>query len=151
MDLPKTLPNGRVLLEGLGLTLERLQTGSKVAVPLPVIRAILLINAANMPFDPEFYVATYPDLREAYEGGKIKDLRAHFIEVGYLEGRMGAEPPFDDVFYRKTYPDVAAALSNGSIKSAIQHYIYSGAFEGRHPAASEMDANKHWADLFRAM
>ncbi len=143
------LPNGRILLDGMGFTLERLQTGSKAAVSLPVIRAILCIAAASLPFDREFYLSTYPDIRKAYESGKIKDLTTHFIEFGYFEGRMGAQPEFDEGFYLATYPDVAAALEKGAVASALEHYISSGSFEGRHANALAMETNKRWSELLR--
>jgi hypothetical protein len=149
MALEEKLPNGRVLLDGLGLTLERLQTGSKAAVSLPVIKAVLCAAAASLPFDREFYLRTYPDIRGAFEVGKIKDLRIHFIEFGYLEGRMGAQPEFDEDFYKSLYPDIAAAIANGEVKSALDHYIYAGSFEGRHATLAAMETNKWWAEIFR--
>jgi hypothetical protein len=138
-------PNGRVLLEVLGFSFERLQTGGKAAVPLPVMQAILSAAAASLRFDPEFYLGAYADVRQAYEAGEIKDVREHFIEVGYLEGRMGAPPEFDENFYTTQYPDVAAALTRGKAKSALDHYIYAGSFEGRHATAAAMEADKWWS------
>jgi hypothetical protein len=149
MASEEQLPNGRVLLDGLGFSLERLQSGSKAAVALPVIKAILCAAAASLPFDPKFYLETYPDIRKAYEAGEIKDLRAHFIEFGYLEGRMSARPVFDEDFYKATYPDVAAALAKGEVKSALDHYISAGSFEGRNASPLTMEMNKWWSDMFR--
>jgi hypothetical protein len=144
-----TLPNGRILLDGMGFSVERLQTGSKAAVSLPVIKALLSAAAAALPFDPDFYRDTYADIRKAYEAGKIKNLQTHFTEIGYLEGRMGATPDFDEDFYKATYPDVAGAIAKGAVKSALDHYIHAGAFEGRHATASAMDSNKKWSELLR--
>jgi hypothetical protein len=104
------LPNGKALLSGLALTTERLRLGSKIAVPLPALRAILLAAIAGLPFDEEFYVSAYPDIKTAYESGQIVDLRAHFVER-YFEGRLGVPPIFDEAFYLQNYPDVAAAVA----------------------------------------
>ncbi len=147
MTFQAQLPNGRILLQGMGFSLERLQAGSKAAVPLAVIRAILCAAASSLAFDQEFYLSTYPDIRKAYEAGKIVNLKTHFIEVGYLEGRMGALPDFDEDFYKTTYPDVAVAITKGEVRSALEHYIRAGAFEGRHANASAAETNKRWSEL----
>jgi len=44
-------------------------------------------------FDPEAYTAAYADLRRAQAEGRLRDLRAHWLNAGYFEGRVGA--PFD--------------------------------------------------------
>lgn len=150
MAVEMNLPNGTIILGALGLSLERLQQGSKAAVSLPVLKAILCTAVAGLRFDPEFYLRAYPDIQSAYDSGKITDLRTHFIEFGYLEGRMGSEPEFDEEFYKATYPDVAAALAKGAIKSARDHYIYSGFFEGRYANASAAEMNKWWSELLRS-
>ena len=67
-------------MDGMALTFERLRSTSKVAVSLPVLRAIISVAIAEMPFEPEFYLDTYPDIRQAYESGQITDLKTHFIE-----------------------------------------------------------------------
>jgi hypothetical protein len=143
------LPHGRVLMDGMALTPERLRTGSKVAVSLPVLRAVLSAAVSQLPFDAEFYRQTYPDIQQAYETGQIQDLRAHFIETGYFEGRLGADPGFDEQFYRRSYPDVVEALASGSINSALEHYVQAGAAEGRHANASEAAIAARWRRLFQ--
>jgi GT2 family glycosyltransferase len=73
-------------------------------------------------FDAAFYLAAYPDVREAGS-----DPIVHFLRVGAREGRM-PNPLFDPAFYVRTYPDVAQAGTN-----PLLHYIDSGAREGRNP------------------
>jgi hypothetical protein len=145
----RCLPHGRVLLDGMSLTPERLRTGSKVAVSLPVLRAVLSAAISQLPFDAEFYRQTYPDIQAAYETGEIVDLRAHFIEAGYFEGRLGADPGFDEQFYKMSYPDVVEALAAGTIKSAFEHYVRAGAAEGRHANVSDVDITARWMRLFQ--
>jgi hypothetical protein len=113
------------------------------------MQAVLSAAAAGLPFDPKFYLATYPDVRQAYEAGKITDLKTHFVESGYFEGRFGVRPEFDEKFYTMQYPDVAAALSRGEARSALDHYIYAGSFEGRHATASAMEASRWWSEFLR--
>ena len=145
----RSLPHGRVLLDGLVLTFERLRSSSKVAVSLPLLRAIISVTVSKMPFDPTFYLETYPDIREAYEAGHITDLRTHFIDTGYFEGRFGTEPAFDEPFYRSTYPDVVEALTTSETNSFFDHYLRAGAFEGRHANAVDQENAKQWTKLFQ--
>jgi hypothetical protein len=141
------LPNGQFLLDCMMLNQERLRTGSKAAISLPVLKAILVAATAVMPFDEEFYRSAYPDLRAAHEAGDVADLRTHFVEDGYFEGRFGSEPNVDEKFYRETYPDVAAAVAKGDVKSGLDHYMRAGAFEGRFANAEDMEDVKRWNTL----
>ena len=72
-------------------------------------------SAAAQPFDPEFYLRHYPDVAEAHGSGAIADLRAHFVEQGYFEGRCGAPPPVNEAYYNATYRDVADAVTRGDV------------------------------------
>jgi hypothetical protein len=143
------LPNGRVLLSGMRLTSERLRSGTKAAVEVQILRAILTAAIARLPFDESFYLATYPDIREAHSGGRINNLHEHFIEDGYLEGRLGTNPAVDEDFYREIYPDVARALDSGKVASAFDHYIAAGCSEGRYANEAEMESIKPWLELFK--
>jgi len=145
----RRLPHGRVLLNGMALTPERLHNGSKVAVSLSVLRAIISAAVSELPFDAEFYLKTYPDIRQAKDAGQITDLQSHFIETGYLEGRLGADPGFDEEFYKDYYPDVLEALEVGTIASAFDHYVRSGVFEGRHASARDVKIAEDWQKIFQ--
>ena len=142
------LPNGKLLLNGLALTKERLQLGSKVAMPIPALKGILITAIAELPFDKDFYLSAYPDIQTAYDAGQIDDLRAHYIETGYFEGRLGAPPDIDEEFYLRTYPDVAAAISSGMIQSARDHYLLAGAYEGRFGNEQDAKHAAYWMNLF---
>lgn len=148
-ETTRCLPHGRVLLDGMALTPERLRTGSKVAVSLLVLRAVLSAAVSQLPFDAEFYRRTYPDIQSAYAAGQIEDLRSHFVETGYFEGRLGAEPGFDEQFYKTSYPDVVEAIATGAIGSAFEHYVRAGASEGRHANASDVAIATRWRRLFQ--
>ncbi len=47
-----------------------------------------------LPFDPDFYFATYTDLAAAFERTDYKGLQHHYETRGYLEGRAGVEQHF---------------------------------------------------------
>ena len=148
MNFPDKLPHSRVLLDGLKVTHERLRLSSKAAVPLPLLRAILSVAVRQFPFDEEFYLQSYPDVREAYHGGTISDLRDHFVNDGYFEGRLGSLSDFDEKFYLETYPDIAAAIANGSIESAADHYMRAGAAEGRCANEAHWNLHRIWSAYF---
>ena len=147
MTTPATLPNGELLLSLLGLTQQRLQSGLKAAVPLPILLETLKAAASTLPFDEDFYLATYDDVREAHERGEILDPKAHFAEQGYFEGRFGAMPEVDEAFYAYTYPDVAEAIVNRTVGSALEHYMRAGAVEGRFANARDMQFITRWLKL----
>ena len=142
------LPHAKILLGAMLLTPERLKTGARAAVPLPILRAILTASASNLPFDKEFYLATYSDVASAYKAGRIQDVHTHFVETGYFEGRLGSNPNVDEAYYRKTYPDVATAIKSGALKSGYEHYIKTGAAEGRSPNAEHVQLMKYWQEIF---
>jgi hypothetical protein len=139
-----SLPNGRSLLMSLSLTPERLRSGSKIAVPIPALRAILSLAVSTLPFDEGFYTETYPDIAKAHSLGDVADLRTHFIQEGYFEGRFGSKPEFDADFYTDTYPDVAAGIAKGEVSSALDHYLRAGAAEGRFATHADVEAWKRW-------
>lgn len=141
------LPNGCTLLECLMLSPDMLESLPKVPVPVPALRALISVMAAGLPFDEAFYAETYPDLAAARDDGRIPDLHKHFIELGYIEGRLGSKPEVDEKFYRKMYPDVAAAIAKGSMKSGFEHYVRAGAVEGRFISEAHMRAVKRWEQI----
>lgn len=138
-----------MLLEVIGLNRERLNAGlrNKVAVPAQLLKALLSLAASTLPFDREFYLSTYPDIRSAFDAGRIADPRTHFIEEGYLEGRFGARPDVDEEYYRATYPDVRTAITSGNVASALDHYLRAGAFEGRFPNVDTVPSIKRWLTI----
>ena len=149
MAANRYLPHGRVLMDGTALIFDRLRSKSKMAVSVPVLRAIIFVSISELPFEPEFYLNTYPDIRQAYEAGEITDLKTHFINSGYFEGRLGAEPAFDEQFYKSTYPDIVKALETGKTSLAFEHHVRAGAFEDRHANALNQENAKHWTKAFQ--
>jgi hypothetical protein len=119
-----------------------------MVIPIPILREIMLLAISKLPFDEDFYLSSYSDIRTAYSSGRISDLRAHFVDTGYFEGRLGVNPNIDERFYRETYPDVAAAIAKGDVTSCLDHYVLMGAAEGRCANRGELEVMNHWAEVF---
>src|SRR5260370_19388788 len=147
MNQPATLPNGRILLRALGITPGMLRSLAKMPISGLALHALVKTLIATLPFDEEFYAAIYPDLAAARDCGSIADLRTHFFDHGYWEGRLGAPPQIDDDFYRDTYPDVAAAIARGEFTSPFDHFIKACAAEGGFATAGDMQGCRDWQTL----
>jgi hypothetical protein len=142
---PPFLPHIALLLQSMRIGQERLCSRSKVAIDTRLLRALLHSLAGQLPFDPDFYLAQNDDVAAAYETGAITDLRRHFIESGFIEGRFGAQPLVDEAFYANSYKDIGAAIRRGEIVSATEHYIQAGAAEGRIPCEAMRPEVQRWA------
>jgi hypothetical protein len=143
------LPHIDQFLRALRINRERLNSRSKVAIDAKLLRMLLQSLAETAEFSEEFYLRTYPDIAEAHARGEIDDLHAHFIELGFFEGRCGAPPDIDEAFYTATYSDVAEAVRRGDVASGAEHYLRSGAAEGRVPNPALRHAIDSWAVVLR--
>lgn len=141
------VPHIELVLRGLQVPRARLLGRTKIAIDTTLLRALLQSLAATLPFDATFYRTRYPDIDAAHRAGEITDLRRHFIETGYLEGRFGAPPEVDEAFYLAAYPDIAEAVRRGEVPSATEHYLRSGAAEGRVPTQAARDEVERWAGV----
>jgi len=130
---PAYIPHIDLLLQALRVNRDRLNSKSKIAVDAKLLKTLLQTMVANAPFSEAFYKEAYPDLAAAQAAGQIPDLRQHFIETGFFEGRFGSPPPVDEAFYTSTYKDVGQAVLKGDVISGTEHYLRSGAAEGRIP------------------
>lgn len=147
MPTSEYLPHIDLLLSALRINRERLNSKSKIAIDARLLRGILQAAAARAPFSEEFYLETYPDIAQAHASGSIPDPHKHFIESGYLEGRLGASPGVDEAYYTTLYKDVGLAVSRGEIASATEHYLRSGASEGRIPNKKAKPDMDYWASI----
>lgn len=94
-----------------------------------------LIRSSNH-FDAEWYVSTYPDVKDS-----SLEPAQHYLLFGGSEGRNPSEH-FDTAFYLERYPDVAESGMN-----PLLHYVLHGKTEGRHPKESKVDllGDKVWS------
>ena len=143
------VPHVDLLLQALRINRERLNSKSKIAIDAKLLRTLLQSLVERMEFSEEFYLETYPDIAEAYAAGQIPDLRRHFIDLGFFEGRVGFPPGVDEAYYTGLYKDVGAAVERGDIASAAEHYLRSGAAEGRVPNARLKPVIDGWTSVLR--
>ncbi|UPY36025.1 hypothetical protein [Sediminicoccus sp. KRV36] len=97
-----------------------------------LFRHIALLNYGT----DEEYIACNEDVGQAFERGDVTDVRAHFIEVGFFEGRKARNVDVDENWYLNEYPDVKMAISSGAIESAESHFNQRGEIEWRAPDAN---------------
>lgn len=143
------LPPIDLLLRAMRINRERLESTSRVAIDARLLRALLQVAVGGQPFDEAFYLAKYPDIAAAHAKGEILDLRRHFIETGYFEGRAGAPTDVDEEYYTRAYRDVGAAVVRGEVNSATEHYLRTGAAEGRVPSSGMKPVIDWWASVLR--
>jgi hypothetical protein len=127
------------ILRLLGLDASELGEGM-VSVSASGLRRVLSILADLQPFDADFYTKAYPDIEAARLAGTISDLRAHFIHVGFFEGRLPSDPPFDPVWYSEHYPDLSSVIPAGDVERLRNHFLTAGLAEGRAGTAAELAA-----------
>lgn len=80
--------------------------------------------------DRDYYLALYPDVREAIAAGFVKDEVEHYTLYGAAENRSPSSL-FDSNYYLALYPDVAEAIAVGFVSSAAEHFALYGAAENR--------------------
>lgn len=149
MTEPSYVPHIDLLLQALRVGRERLGSRAKIAIDARLLRKLLMTLAATLPFDEAFYLSNYPDLAEAHAAGGIRDLRTHFVEVGFFEGRIASRPEVDEAYYTTTYPDVAQAILRGDVSSGTEHYMRAGIAEGRVPNPAMLEAIESWFTVLR--
>ena len=91
----------------------------------------LLISVVEV--DEDWYLEQNPDIAKAVQEGKLTSARRHFIDDGYMEGRLPFPLQVDEEWYLSQNPDVAESIRKGTIQSAVEHFIANGYKEGRLP------------------
>lgn len=145
----KYFPAGDTLVSLLKIDTTKLDSDSEVRVPTYLLVALLRAVVSQLPFSARYYTQTYSDIADAVQRGELRDLHQHFIDFGFLEGRVGAPPAVDEHFYMTTYPDVAEAVKKGAVKSARDHYLQFGVAEGRIPSAEARADVERWVAVIR--
>jgi len=107
---------------------------ASLVVPTKSLWDLIARLLTGWPFDEQWYHKAYPDVATAVQSGKVKSAQDHYVEHGYIEGRLPVEPEFDAVWYVKRYPDVAQGIAAGKIKGPFEHYLSHGYREGRIPS-----------------
>jgi hypothetical protein len=86
--------------------------------------------------DEQWYLNTYPDIRDAVSNGAASSAAEHFRRFGYYEHRKPYQINVDEAWYLEAYPDVKSAIDAGHFTSAQNHFDVLGYKEGRIPFAN---------------
>ena len=131
--------------QGLTLAVYGSLLGRKVVVPSTrtgyiavdqfLFFELMACRLADVPFDEEWYLKTYPDVGEAIAGGTISSAVKHYARFGYFEHRMPRNIVVDPVWYTEVHPDVREAIERKVYNSAQDHFEVAGFREGRLPYA----------------
>ena len=95
----------------------------------------------NMVYDPNYYMARYPDLRAAFANDGYA-LIAHFVNNGINEGRQ-ASGWFNVDIYKNNYVDLRNAFGYDT-GAYIRHYVFHGCAEGRQGCVPNGSTAKVW-------
>lgn len=79
--------------------------------------------------DARYYLASYPDLVQAYGDSNFSEAMRHWVQSGLPEGRRSS-PAFDVHFYLNFHSDLLSH-PQASYQWAAEHWIASGIKEGR--------------------
>ncbi len=132
-----------LILKGLGLTeadLHRDIATIKVDFLLKIISEI----AKFQKFDETYYSENYRDIEGARLSGVVPSLHSHFVETGYLEGRLPYEIPFDADWYYSHYVDLADVYAAHDAVGLRQHFVNTGHLEGRAGTAATLSEAERW-------
>jgi hypothetical protein len=143
----KYVPHIDQFLRWMRISRERLDSETRIAAPARLLKLLLQTVVERQLFSEKFYLETYPDIAESYRTGQLTDLRQHYVEQGYFEGRIGAPVEVDGRYYASLYRDVAEALSRGDLKSAREHYEKAGWAEGRIPSEAMQSEVEKWSSV----
>lgn len=88
---------------------------------------------SGLKVDQAWYLEHYDDVAGAIARGAVASSQEHFVNDGYLEGRMPFPIAVDEQWYLQQNPDVAEGIRGGSVASAQEHFEQSGYREGRRP------------------
>jgi len=113
------------------LTIEGTAANSKVGCTLEDLRRLLSLALSEVSVDEAWYLRQYPDVRDGIAKGATPSAADHYLNSGYLEGRLPSEPAVDEEWYKAANADVAAAIRQGKYRDAKAHYVEIGYREGR--------------------
>ena len=106
-----------------------------IAVDQFLFFELMARRLVDVPVDDAWYLATYPDIREAIATGAVSNAAHHYARFGYFEHRMPRNIVVDPVWYLEAHPDVREAIGKKVYNSAQEHYELAGFREGRLPYA----------------
>lgn len=111
-------------------------------------RSFLTSDAASPPrvswyFDPQWYLARYPDIDAGNEAGHARGALFHYLTNPTPEVFAAPLEWFSESYYLELYPDIGHAVEKGELRSGYDHFVRYGAFERRKPHP-EIDLNAYF-------
>jgi hypothetical protein len=94
---------------------------------------IIKMYTAMLDVDEGWYLRHNKDIAKVVADGGLTSGRRHFIDDGYLEGRLPFPIEVDEPWYLAHNPDVADDVRKGVIASGQAHFDDFGYREGRLP------------------
>lgn len=85
-------------------------------------------------FDPEWYLATYPEVENALKDGIFLNALHHYL-TNATPSAYNPNQWFSEDYYAHMYPDVAQIVANGGFRNGYDHFVRYGAREMRAPQA----------------
>jgi len=143
--LPSFVTVARAL--GAPANIARESPGAAIPVDARALRLLLQFVALAADYDEATYLKHNPDIAEAHEAGRIANLRQHFVESGYFEGRKASSVNLDGDWYLQMYPDVGESVREGIIASAQAHFALRGEIECRSPNCESLPWVSAFAEL----
>ncbi|MDE2516675.1 MAG: glycosyltransferase [Rhodospirillales bacterium] len=86
-------------------------------------------------FDPEWYLARYPEVAAGIGAGVWPNALCHYL-TNDTPLAFDPLPWFSETEYAARYPDVAQAIAAGDLRNAYTHFVANGAAELRQPCAA---------------
>jgi hypothetical protein len=86
--------------------------------------------------DADWYLSTYPDVKEAIGRKVVATPKEHFERYGYFEHRIPYRIQVEEGWYVDQYPDVKEAIAKRTFLSGQTHFEQNGYREGRMPYAN---------------
>jgi O-antigen biosynthesis protein len=85
-------------------------------------------------FDPDWYLTTYPAVREEIQAGQWSCALEHYL-CNAAPASFNPNAHFDEDYYRNLYPEIHPLLESGRIRNSFEHFLRYGATERRSPNA----------------
>ena len=106
-----------------------------VAVDQFLFFDLMARRLAEVRVDEAWYLASYPDVKDAIASGAVRSAAHHYARFGYFEHRMPREITVEEAWYLGAHPDVKDAIDKLVYVSGQEHYEIAGFREGRLPYA----------------
>lgn len=148
-DMVSYFPTCEALTSALSLADKSLTGSRKVAIKASLLRHLITLALRSAPFDSETYIEQSPDIKKAVNKKEITNLKRHFEEMGYFEGRDAWLNDFDPQWYHSHYPDIKQNFDQTDTAGLIAHYKTNGQKELRAPNEQSLLEVEKWIKILK--